>query len=237
MDSLFLPNLKIISNKQIFNNEHLLVLGGRSPNLNWLKNASENRVLWAVDRGLCAIKKAALTPHFLIGDNDSADKKIWDETIKDGVPYEKYPTEKDFTDLELALTKLPTDAFAILTGAFGGRFDHTFSNIFSAANAKNRVCHADENETLLFLKDDDEFEIFFDKNPKALSLIAISEKCVGVTFEGVHWQLKNATLRQNMPNTISNVLENGRNCKIKISEGILGVYICADEENLRSASK
>ena len=237
MDSLFLPNLKILSKKQIFKNEHLLVLGGRTPNLNWLKKASENRVLWAVDRGICAVKKAALTPKFLIGDNDSADKKIWDETVKEGVPFEKYPTEKDFTDLELALAKLPTDAFAILTGAFGGRFDHTFSNAFSAANAKNRVCLADENETLLFLKANDEFEIFFNENPKALSLISITEKCVGVTFKGVHWQLKNATLYQNTPNTISNVLENGHNCKIELSKGILGVYICADEENLRITSK
>ena len=237
MNKLFLPNLRVTSKNHIFNNEHLLVLGGRAPDLNWLKAASENRVLWTVDRGVCAVKKAALTPKFLIGDNDSADKKIWDETVKEGVPFEKYPTEKDFTDLELALAKLPSDAFAILTGAFGGRFDHTFSNVFSAANAKNRVCLADENETLLFLKDDDEFEIFFDKTPKALSLMSITEKCEGVTFEGVHWQLKNATLYQNTPSAISNILENSDNCKVKISKGILGFYICENEENLRVTSK
>lgn len=237
MNKLFLPNLRVTSKNPIFSNEHLLVLGGRAPDLNWLKAASKNRVLWAVDRGIHAIKNAKLSPKFLIGDNDSSDKAIWEEFVAKGVPFEKHPIEKDFTDLELAIAKLPADAFAILTGAFGGRFDHTFSNVFSAAHAKIRIFLADENETLLFLKANDEFEIFFNEKPKALSLISITEKCVGVTFEGVHWQLKNATICQNTPNTVSNVLENTDNCKIKVSEGILGVYVCKDEENLRAMSK
>lgn len=231
MNNFTLPNLKIISKKPIFNNEHLLVLGGREPDLKWLKKAAENRILWAVDRGVNSIKKAELLPKFLIGDNDSADKDIWNETVFKGTRYEKYPMEKDYTDLELALTKLPKDSFAVLTGAFGGRFDHTFSNVFSAANAKNRICLADEKETLLFLKNNDEFEIFFENNPATISLISISDECKNVNFKGVHWPLENATLYQNNPNTISNVLENTNNCKINLLEGILGVYILY-EDNL-----
>jgi len=232
MNIFKLPKLKITSKNSIFNNEHLLVLGGRAPDLDWLKRASENRILWAVDRGVNSIKQAGLLPEFLIGDNDSADKNVWNEIVSKGVQCEKYPTEKDYTDLELALTKLPIDAFAVLTGAFGGRFDHTFSNVFSAANAKNRVCLADEKETLLFLKNNDEFELFFENAPTAISLVSITDKCKGVDLEGAHWPLKNATLCQNNPNTISNVLENTKTCKIKISEGILGVYVLFKEDNL-----
>ena len=224
--------MKIISQNSIFKNEHLLVLGGRAPDLNWLKQASKNRIIWAVDRGANSIEKAGLFPDFLIGDNDSADKEIWKKIISSGASYEKYPSEKDNTDLELALTKLPNDAFAILTGAFGGRCDHTFSNIFSAANAKNRICLADEKETLFILKDNDEFEIFFEKNPVAISLVSLTDRCKNVTIEGVHWPLTNATLYQNNPSTISNILENTNKCKIEISEGILGVYILHEEDNL-----
>lgn len=224
MNRLDLPDIKVYSKNPIFNNEHLLVLGGRAPSADWLKTAAKNRILWAVDRGLNAIKGAGLFPDFLIGDNDSADKKIWDEVVLKGATYEKYPREKDYTDFELALTKLPKNAFGILTGAFGGRFDHTFSNVFSAAYANNPLCLADENEILLFLKDNNEYEIDFNEKPLAISIFSITEKCDGVTFEGVHWELKNATLYQRNPNTVSNVLENGNKCKINIFSGILGVY-------------
>lgn len=232
MNTLLLPNLKITSKNPIFTNEHLLVLGGRAPNLNWLKTVSKNRILWAVDRGVNSIKKTDLFPDFLIGDNDSADKNIWNDMILNNVNYEKYPSEKDYTDLELALTKLPVNSFAILTGAFGGRFDHIFSNIFSAAHAKNRICLADEKETLLFLKDNDEFQIIFDKIPVAISLVSITDKCINVTLKGTHWPLKNSILYQNNPYTISNILENTNTCEIKISEGILGVYILNEENFL-----
>ncbi|MBR3722577.1 MAG: thiamine diphosphokinase [Selenomonadaceae bacterium] len=233
MYKLTLPNLKVISKKNIFNNEHLLVLGGRTPDINWLKAASENRTLWAVDRGINIITRAGLTPNFLIGDNDSADKSDWDRAIAKGVEFEKYPVEKDYTDLELAVEKLPKDAFGILTGAFGGRFDHTFSNVFSAAHANNNLCLADEAESLFFLKDEDDFEIVFEKTPESISLISISQKCEGVTISGVHWPLKNATLYQKYPNTISNVLEGTNTCNVKLSSGILGVYILHKESILR----
>jgi len=233
MYKLTLPNLKVISKKNIFNNEHLLVLGGRTPDINWLKEASENRTLWAVDRGINIITRAGLTPNFLIGDNDSADKSDWDRAIAEGVEFKKYPVEKDYTDLELAVEKLPKDAFGILTGAFGGRFDHTFSNVFSAAHANNNLCLADEAESLFFLKDEDEFEIVFEKTPESISLISISQKCEGVTISGVHWPLKNATLYQKSPNTISNVLESTNTCNVKLSSGILGVYILHKESILR----
>ena len=46
----------------------------------------------------------------------------------------KFNPEKDFTDTQLALQQASSadeSNYAILTGCFGGRMDHLFSNIFS----------------------------------------------------------------------------------------------------------
>ena len=46
----------------------------------------------------------------------------------------KVPTKKDVTDTQLALQMIKAEyneAVVIMTGAWGGRFDHAFSAVFS----------------------------------------------------------------------------------------------------------
>ena len=219
--SLILPQCEIFFSYQFFN-EFVLISGGRQPNLNFFKILSKNRKIIAVDKGINICHDLNVSPEFLIGDLDSANFNAiqWAEKIS---TVKKFPADKDLTDTQLALNLFNDENFLILTGIFGGRADHLFSNIFSCANSKSKICLVDDKELIFFVKSGDSCKInFFDK-PQNLSLLPMTETVEGVNLKNVHWELKNATLKQNFPNAISNRVENDE-IKISVENGILAVY-------------
>ena len=129
-----LPQLTAVSASPAVPQEAgLLVSGGRAPDVRWLREAAQGRRLIAVDHGLDACQKAGLRPASLIGDGDSASPLAWQQAKASGIPIHAFPPEKDDTDTQLALTIAQEEGMpaALLTGVFGGRFDHAYSTIFS----------------------------------------------------------------------------------------------------------
>ena len=120
-----------------FQDACLLVVAGRAPEAAWLREAAKGREVWAVDHGLDACLAAGIRPQRLIGDGDSTAPAAWQLAKEQHIPIEQFPVEKDDTDTQLAL-KLAREAgfpAAIVTGAFGGRFDHALSTVTSCAFA------------------------------------------------------------------------------------------------------
>ena len=213
--------------------ELLLVAGGRPPSATWLRAVAQNRELHAIDHGLDACFAAKLKPLSLLGDGDSAVKANWQKAAELNIPIEKHPAAKDLTDTELALAKIKAgeeNVFILLSGAFGGRLDHLFSNVYSFLHCGLKGCLADEREALFFLRDGEKMELNFSKQPKSISLLPLSAQCRGVSINGVRWQLNNAIISQQLPSTISNELTDiNAGCEISLAQGELGVYICFDE--------
>lgn len=206
----------------------LLVSGGRTPDTRWLQEAAKGRRLIAIDHGLDACRKAGLRPSCLIGDGDSANPSAWQEAQTAGIAIHAFPPEKDDTDTQLALTIAHEQgmAAALLTGVFGGRFDHAYSTILSCAAAPLRCVLADEREALFYLKDGEDITITCHARPKAISLLPLTPLAEGVSIAGVHWPLTDATLPQLLPRAISNVLEPPADTfHVSIKKGILGVYL------------
>ena len=56
----------------------------------------------------------------------------------------------------------------------------------------------------------------------------MTSACHGVSIDGVHWPLNNATLYQSFPNAVSNRIESDY-INASLNEGILAIYICFDE--------
>ena len=170
---------------------------------------------------------ALLRRHRLIGDGDSAAPAAWQLAKEQHIPIEQFPVEKDDTDTQLAL-KLAREAgfpAAIVTGAFGGRFDHALSTVTSCAFAPLPCLLADERETLLFVHGSETLRCWPTEAPKAISLLPFLPRCEGVNLTGTHWPLADATLEARSMRAISNVLEPGStSLTLSLTSGLLGLY-------------
>ncbi|MFP4321018.1 MAG: thiamine diphosphokinase [Anaerolineales bacterium] len=86
----------------------------------------------AADGGARLAAPLGLTPGLLIGDMDSIAPDLLETLRAAGVEIQRYPPEKDETDLELALHEaIQRDAQRIIViGAYGGRIDQSLANIY-----------------------------------------------------------------------------------------------------------
>lgn len=211
-----------------------IIAGGRPPSSNWLLDLAEYTDLWTADSGLDQCFKANILPDVAIGDFDSASIESITWAKQNNVHLEQYPVEKDLTDLQLCLKKLETEkkgSSAIITGCWGGRFDHAQSIVFSCLGYTRRgngiCCMADEKEVLLFLEGGKPVNISFDNGPDVLSLLSFSETCRGINLKGTFWELENTLLKIDEPWAISNRLKNEeiQNVTLGFENGWLGLYL------------
>ena len=203
----------------------LLVLGGRAPEPDWLRKVSVGRKIWALDRGADACRAAGVVPTRILGDFDSVSDGAREWAERMGAKADRYCPDKDDTDFQLALRLLSGDV--VVTGCWGGRFDHAFSNVFSSLWAMERgvkvLWFADEREVLFPLRGPAKLELDFEILPSALSLLSLTAFCEGVSIENVKWPLDEADLAQGSPREISNV-PLGRPVRVEVRSGVLGVY-------------
>ena len=218
----------------------VLVAGGRSPAASWLASMAQLYPVWAVDRGADTCRAAAVTPEILLGDADSSAASSWEWLEALQVPTVRYPADKDFTDLQLALRELSErrpGAAVLLTGGWGGRFDHAWSNVFSLLQATESGISitgiVDQAEAMFFLPGGQQMEIEFVQQPKIISLIPFTPVCRQVTSQGVHWPLAGVDLSMQTPAAISNRLAVGeQKIRVNLGEGMLGIYCCWQETGL-----
>ena len=233
---LLLPQVHISFEPEQKNDAPLLVLGGRAPSLPWLRSVASDRIVWAADRGANACMAAGIVPNHVLGDFDSISQEgeAWLRRI--GPEVERFPAEKDHTDFQLCLKRL--EGGLLVTGCWGGRFDHAFANVFSALWALEWgvkvLAFADESEVLIPLEAGGQsaaLELRLLSDVSAISLLPLCGVCEGVEVRGTKWELTGATLVQGRPYAVSNVPA-GEKVSVKIEKGILGVY-CFFETDLR----
>ncbi|AIF49748.1 thiamine diphosphokinase [Pelosinus sp. UFO1] len=240
-NQLILPQLRCSFEKELPDSEVLLVAGGRQPASKWLAQAATQFPVWCIDSGVDICRMNNIIPERLIGDGDSATSQGWSWGKELGIPVEVYPPEKNLTDLQLALQtvgSLHGEAIVVVTGVWGGRFDHAFSNIYSLKGCEAfgiRGCCADEKEVLILLKGKDSVVIDTATCPKVVSLLPLSSECSGVCIDGVHWPLVDVQLHDTLPYAVSNrPSQLGTSITVTIEAGWLGIYLCWDEKGLNT---
>ena len=194
------------------------------------------RVVWAADHGADACISAGIVPHHVLGDFDSIseDGEAW---LRRNVPeaeVDRFNADKDLTDFQLCLSRIKGDI--LVTGCWGGRFDHAFANVFSSLWGlewgARVVAFADESEILIPLAAGPKvceagqsaaLELHLLSDASAISLLPMCESCEGVDVRGTKWELAGATLAQGRPYAVSNA-PTGDVVSVKIDKGIVGVY-------------
>jgi thiamine pyrophosphokinase len=92
----------------------------------------------AADSGLAQARALGRPVDLVIGDLDSVDQADLDAAIAAGTAVETHPTDKDATDLELALDAAVARGArrVTLVGGHGGRLDHLLANALLLASPR-----------------------------------------------------------------------------------------------------
>ena len=180
----------------------------------------------AADGGYTAAQALGIKPHLVVGDFDSLGYVPEAEEII------QHPVRKDDTDTLLAIRLGLERGYRsfVITGALGGRLDHSFANL----------------QTLLFLRDHGARGLLYGDGFAAtavtngtitlegrdtLSVFTMDAKAKGVTLKNVSFPVENAELINGFPIGVSNAFLDGP-AEISVTDGTLLVMWQAEKEEL-----
>ncbi len=180
---------------------------------------SESHIICA-DGGIKHIRKLGLTPDVIIGDFDSS------QNIDEYRNKIVYPTEKDDTDLGLAINYSALQGYkeCVAIGCLGGRTDHTYANFSLIKYAYDKGIKLeliDEKSRIIAVSGKCEIHR---SDYKYISLFPYGEKASGITLSGFKYPLNKAELRYDYPLGVSNQLISERGL-IEIEDGMLLVMM------------
>jgi len=164
-----------------------------------------------------------LSPAVIVGDLDSIDPSLLLRMQEEGADVEQHPAAKDATDLELAIARAVRDGATeiLLLGAVGGRLDQTIANLLILAQKNWAVplTIAEGDQLARVLRGRQSVSL---SGPTGgyVSAVALSEEVTGVTYRGLEYPLKNATLRLGSTRGVSNTMVSSP-AQVSIESGIL----------------
>lgn len=210
-------NCLVVGSGNVESNELLLSL------------AKSSALIVCADGGASYLQRAGIIPHVLIGDFDSIEPALLNSFKALDVEIVKYPSKKDFTDMELALDyAVKRGATRIfIMGATGSRLDHTLSNIqllHKLADSGVEGVIANENNFIYLITSSIEL---CKKDGYKLSLLPASETVEGITTQGLAYPLKDAVLHVGTGLGISNEFMDEK-ASVSIKSGKLYVIVSRD---------
>ncbi|WP_121639923.1 thiamine diphosphokinase [Virgibacillus sp. Bac330] len=176
-----------------------------------LKTYKEEVDFWiGADRGAWVLATCDLPITYAIGDFDSTTKEEKLLIDKHAQCVHVYPSEKDETDLELALNKayeLEPDTI-YLFGVSGGRKDHEFINVqlLYAILSKGIRGIIIDIANYLELTFPGKYTVLHDINYPIISFVPFSKEVKGITLTHFYYPLTNANISWGSTLCISNKL-------------------------------
>jgi thiamine pyrophosphokinase len=193
-----------------------------------INRIQSDEIIIAVDGGAHHCINLGITPEIIIGDFDSISKSERTYFEKMDINFIQFPTDKDETDLEIALdyaTKIGVSDID-LYGLLGGRWDMSFANLMLLASEKYSQLNfrvVDENLTVYIIRSGETLNLA-EKPGTCVSTLPLNGPVLGIYYEGLKWNLENESLSFGSPRGVSNWLVEPE-AKISIQEGILLVFV------------
>ena len=180
----------------------------------------KNDYVIGADRGYLTLLKNDIDPNCVIGDFDSYTDKIKCDNVI------RYPVKKDFTDSALAAEHAISKGYRkiVVYGAIGGHLDHTLANIAILADLTKRgveISFVDGKDVIFAIHNSK--VCFSTEATGRISVFSFNDVSMGVSEKGLLYELKNATLKNNIPLGVSNEFI-GKPCEISVEQGTLLIH-------------
>lgn len=176
----------------------------------------------AADSGVRHARALGLHVDLVVGDLDSVDAHELDAAVAAGATVERHPTDKDATDLELALHAAVGRRAEriVVAGVGGGRVDHFLANVLVLASptfAHARVEAVVGTARIVVVHD----KAVIDGAPgDVLTLLAVGGAADGVRTTGLRFALDGERLDAGTTRGVSNELT-GTQATVTVDEGVL----------------
>ena len=202
-------------------NRAVLFVNGECKDLNRLE-LEEHDYLVAVDGGMQYLNRLALTPHLIIGDMDSIDPLDLQSMLAEGVQIERFPPQKDQTDLELAIDLVLQKGFKriLLFAALGGRLDQSLANLFLLTRDDLKdinVRMQDGQESVFLIRRETHIQTL---PGDRISLLPLCAPVTGINTKGLLYPLNDESLFPQQTRGISNEALS-KKVSINIESGLL----------------
>ena len=195
----------------------IVVGGGASPPPSLRAALPDTSIVICADRGYAHALTLGLVPSMLIGDFDSLDAQLLADARVAGLTVEVHPTDKDATDLELALDRAIAGAApeagtlrltVVATPDVGERIDHLLSQLALLAAPK----YAQAELTAWFgtacvhIAHPSQAVDFQGRPGELVTLLAIGGEATGVSTTGLRFPLRHESLSPFSTRGVSNIL-------------------------------
>ncbi|WP_339227651.1 thiamine diphosphokinase [Oceanobacillus sp. FSL K6-2867] len=181
---------------------------GLVPNLDLFKDEIDSWI--GADRGAYLIAEHGIPIEYAVGDFDSIDEYEKEVISRNAANMEKHPTEKDETDMEIALNQAyamnPSKIY--LFGVTGGRLDHELINIQLLYVIRNKDIQAvivDQSNQMEMLSPGIHTIEYQEAYPY-ISLIPFTNQVEGISLSGFYYPLTNTTITWGSTLCVSNKL-------------------------------
>ncbi|MFC4557068.1 thiamine diphosphokinase [Virgibacillus kekensis] len=162
------------------------------------------------DRGALTVIENGISPAFAVGDFDSINEREKEVVRSNADSFTTYPSEKDQTDLEIALDKAismdPQEIY--LFGVTGGRLDHAMTNIqllylLLKKNVKGIII---DTQNRMELTEPGSHEVSRSETFPYISFVPLSKNVEGLTLQGFYYPLNDQSIMWGSTLCISNKL-------------------------------
>ena len=165
---------------------------------------SEYQLIFGVDGGTEFLYKLFLQPDRIIGDFDSIDDNTKKRALRDGAEISAFSSDKDKTDLEIALgiAKENNASDITIIGGEGKELDHLFANLLtlSSFHSTEEIKWITKLETIIFSKKN----YFKLKKNTVFSILPLSN-IKNLSIKGAKWEIKNEEILYGSTKTLRNI--------------------------------
>ena len=170
----------------------------------------DDRVVIAADSGLHTAAALGIRVDLIVGDLDSAAPEAMTRAIHGGATVERHPTDKDATDLELAIdaaVERGVERVILIGGASLDRIDHFMANALLLASPRFAALTIEwfvQGAHVIPIRN----TATIPGDPGDLvTLLAVGGPATGVTTRGLQWPLAGDTLEPGSTRGVSNVID------------------------------